>query len=465
MTVLSAYRMVWRVAAACLSGLLFPLAYPAVGCWPLVFVSFVLLLWAVRGIAWRHALYLGMAQGMIAYGISLWWLWNIFGAGAICLWALMAAFTAVFAALLNATEGCFKSPLLKASAAGLWWTAVEFYRSELFALRFPWLTAGSALGPTWISPIVGVYGASFLVLFVCAGLLHRKNIAVAGALGLALLASAVVRPGPAKIAEDRDVLVAAVVQSEDGELRILSDLTRRAASAKPDFVVWPEYALPYDLRRDKGDFAEVCSISRELSATLILGTKTVVGKGARDWRNTALVVEDGRAIGEYYKARPVHFFDDGIPGTVFQPIRSAKGLLGTPICFDGDYSDITRKLVRNGAELLTVPSFDAVPWSRTQHLQHAELFRLRAAENARWIACAASSGVSQIIDPCGQVVASIAPFQPGVCTHRVEMRQNLTFFTRVGWLFPWAAMAMSCAMLAAAAMGAWRRRTGTYRPR
>lgn len=455
-------RAIWRVLAVVCSGFLFALSCPPTGFWPLLFVSCTLFLWAIRGVSWRHAFYLGVCQGMIAYATSLWWLWNIFAAGAICLWATMGLFTAVFAALLGAVQGPFPSPLLKAAVAGLWWTAVEFYRAELFTLRFPWLTAGSVLGPTWLSPIIGVYGSSFLVLFACAGLLYKRSMPVAGALGLALFASALFPPGPVSINDNSEFLVVAVVQCEDGELQSLLSLTQESSSAKPDIIVWPEYALPYDVRRDDKDFARVADMTRELSATLVLGTKTVVGKGVRDWRNTALVVEDGQVVGEYYKARPVHFFDDGIPGTILQPIRTSQGLLGTPICFDCDYSDITRKLVTNGAELLTVPSFDSMQWSRAQHLQHAELFRLRAAENGRWIACATSSGVSQIIDPSGRVVASIPPFRPGTCVHRVEKRHSVTFFTRVGWLFPWGALTVCGAILVNAAIASLRRRMRRY---
>jgi apolipoprotein N-acyltransferase len=69
------------------------------------------------------------------------------------------------------------------------------------------------------------------------------------------------------------------------------------------------------------------------------------------------------------------------------------------------------------------------------------LARLRAAENGRWFACAASSGVSQVIDPHGHVQASLPPMETGAFSARIGRRTGLTVFTRVGWLLPWLALA------------------------
>jgi apolipoprotein N-acyltransferase len=128
-------------------------------------------------------------------------------------------------------------------------------------------------------------------------------------------------------------------------------------------------------------------------------------------------------------------------------IATELGALATPICFDCDYTEVARRFARNGAGCFVVPSFDAESWSARQHLQHAVLFRLRAAENARWLACAASSGVSQIIDPHGNVHASLPPMAEGVVRGSIEASNRLTPFTTVGWLFPWAAMAVTVVLL------------------
>jgi len=218
------------------------------------------------------------------------------------------------------------------------------------------------------------------------------------------------------------------------------ELTKTARAESPDLIVWPEYALPYDVRKKPDDLALLHKLCADMEAILVVGAKTTIGPGDRNWHNTALTLDKDRVLGEYYKARPVHFFDDGVPGQSFRPIQTPLGAFGTPICFDCDFSDVPRKLVQHGAEFFAVPSFDARSWSATEHLQHAALFQLRAAETARWLACAASSGVSQIIDPHGNVHKSLPPMTTGTGTSRIGKSRGMTFFVRTGWLFPWLAL-------------------------
>ncbi len=439
-------RFIQQLVLVVISGGLLPLCFPPYGYWPLVLVVFPLLLLATTNTTARRAFYLGMLQGAIGYGLTLHWFLKIFGAGAVPLFAMMALFTSLFCLVFNFVGKQTKSPGLKVFLAAVLWTAIEFYRSELFFLRFPWATPGSALGPTWLSPIVGVYGASFLVLVASAAFLYRKTVALALVLSLVVLSLGIFSPGPVPLDEDEGFLVA-LVQAEECPLQLYVALTKKVQDQEPDLIVWPEYALPYDVRKDAPHFSRLISLCEELEATLVVGTKTVIGSGPKDWYNTALVLDQNGTLGEHYKTRPVHFFNDGIPGRGFTPVKTGLGLVATPICFDCDYSEVARRMVNNGAEFFAVPTFDAEFWTAKQHVQHALLFQLRAAENGRWLACAASSGVSQVIDPHGNVRAQLPLMKPGVVTHRIARCQGKTFFTRVGWLFPWVVLASAVFVL------------------
>ena len=359
---------------------------------------------------------------------------------------IIAAFTALFCLLLNYFAKQTNSATLKLILAATLWTALEFYRSELFFLRFPWITPGSALGPTYLSPIVGVYGMSFLVAAASAGFVHRRTVPLAVFLSICVLSLGLFHPGRVEPDKEGSVTVT-VVQSEASLLQSYVALTKTVRGESPDLIVWPEYALPYDVRKNLDDFATLTNLCAEMDAVLVVGTQTVTGPGDRDWHNTALILDKRGVLGEYYKSRPVHFFNDGIPGRSFQPIQTGLGTFGTPICFDCDYSEVARKMGELGAEYFAAPSFDAESWSANQHLQHALLFRLRAAETGRWFACAASSGVSQFIDPHGNVHKSLPPMKTGVLTQRIGRSAHTTFFLRAGWLFPWLTLACSAILL------------------
>ena len=384
---------------------------------------------------------------MVAYGISLHWLVRIFPAAAVPLWAIVSLFVAAFCLLLNIFRRRIRSPVLLALFASTLWTAIEFYRSELFFLRFPWITPGSSLGPTWLSPIVGVYGASFIVFLVSAALLRWRTFPIALAAALAVSLLRAFPPGPVVPATNACINVAAV-QSEECFLRSYLSLTAKGTSGRSQLVVWPEYSVPYDIRQRPDDLALVKDLCVRRGITLVFGTKTTEGPGKSAWRNTALTVDARGVIGEYYKARPVHFFDDGLPGVSYDPIQTRLGAMGTPICFDCDYTEVLRRMTLRGADFFAVPSFDAKEWSSDQHVQHAVLFRLRAAENRRWLVCAASSGVSQIIDPHGNVGPSLGPMRQGAISGVIARGKGLTFFTTVGWLFPWVAIVVSIVWVA-----------------
>jgi len=129
-------------------------------------------------------------------------------------------------------------------------------------------------------------------------------------------------------------------------------------------------------------------------------------------------------------------------------IDTPLGRMGTPVCFDCDFQDVVRHMTLDGAEFFAVPSMDAAHWGEKQHIQHAQLFRLRAAENRRPFIVAASSGVSQIINANGWPTQRIPPLVEDVLNGRIIPEKGLTFFTRWGWLTPWLALAFVAGWLA-----------------
>jgi len=206
-----------------------------------------------------------------------------------------------------------------------------------------------------------------------------------------------------------------------------------------DHVVWPEYAVPYDIRAGKADWEAVQELCRDRGITLTFGTQAHAADGTT-WRNIALTVDPTSDRGEHTKVHPVHFFNDGIAGSSAVPVETVHGKIGTPICFDGDYESVVRRMTSAGVELFIVPVMDAESWTARQHDQHAELFRIRACENGRWVFVCASSGVSQIIDPNGQLHGRLGAMADGTLVGSLKKEKRLTFYTRFGWLTPWAVL-------------------------
>ena len=177
--------------------------------------------------------------------------------------------------------------------------------------------------------------------------------------------------------------------------------------------------MPFDIRANPRDWNLVQSLCRERNITLTLGTQSRPG-GGDVWRNIALTLDPTGVLGEHTKVHTVHFFDDGTPGTTALGGSNSHGNAGTPICFDGDYEGVFRGMTSAGAEFFVAPTMDAESWTARQHDQHAELTRIRACENGRWIFVVATSGVSQLIDSNGHLHARLGALQQGIISGTLQ---------------------------------------------
>lgn len=380
---------------------------------------------------------MGFFWGMMAYGISFSWFLGLFHAAATGLWALLSLYIACFAWLQGMAweKGVRGRRWLGFTVMN--WMGWEFLRCEVLPLNFPWMTPAVALGPNVLLPWIGVYGVSALMVLAAAVVVNRPTMggkalaAAAGILGFAALGW----PRTPMVPDAGQAVKVGLVQNENVTMDEYAAQTAKLPG-DIELIVWPEYALPYDVRANRKDLATLQKICRDRKASLVLGTETAI-KGSKDRFNTALALHGGGVWGEHSKIHTVHLFDDGTPGTLAMPVKLPLGFVGTPVCFDCDYEDVVRRMTAAGAEFFAVPSMDAVSWSEREHRQHAVLFQIRACENGRWFAVCASSGVSQIIDPHGMIVGSLGPLVVGELVRTVGRKNELTFFTRIGWLLPW----------------------------
>ncbi len=437
-------RFPMRCVLAVIFGAVYAAAYPPLGMGVLVLPGIAGLLLALRGQSGTRARAIGFLHGLTTYAVGLSWLYHIFGMLAVVLWTVLAAFTALFAEMQGRAglRGWHGWKLVAFTAVN--WCGWEFIRAELFPLRFPWMTAGLAMGPNALLSWIGVYGVSLIVVLAAALFIGRQlkpALAILTVLGAAILLPQRL-PVPGN--EDPKTLEVAGLQLENHALGDFLSGTRKMR-ADVRHVLWPEYAAPFDIRESKRDWESLLQPCRERGITLTLGTQARPG-GGDSWRNVALTLDPTGVLGEHTKVHTVHFFDDGTPGTSALPVQTDHGRLGTPICFDCDYEGVVRKMTAAGAECFLVPMMDAESWGNWQHDQHAELFRIRACENGRWMFVIGTSGVSQLIDANGFVHNRLAAMEQGALSGRLRRETGLTIFTRVGWLFPWCVLgvAMIC---------------------
>src|SRR2546429_2983629 len=119
----------------------------------------------------RQAFYFGLSIGWAVYAPRLAFFWTVFGWPAIALWTVPAFCLGLFVALARVCRLKF------GKLAGLWvpfvWTGVEYFRSELYYLRFSWLNVGYVFSDSpqiFRTTHLGVYGVAMVLMLIVAPL-------------------------------------------------------------------------------------------------------------------------------------------------------------------------------------------------------------------------------------------------------------------------------------------------------
>jgi apolipoprotein N-acyltransferase len=131
----------------------------------------------------------------------------------------------------------------------------------------------------------------------------------------------------------------------------------------------------------------------------------VTGNGSNYYDTAFVVGTNGEIVFQQGKCVPIQFFRDGLPAPEQKVWDSPWGKIGFCICYDLSYTRVTDELVRQGAQLLIVPTMDVEDWGRHQHELHTRVAPVRAAEYGLPIFRLASSGISQAVNAGGGLVA------------------------------------------------------------
>jgi apolipoprotein N-acyltransferase len=387
-------------AAALGLGLLSAAAFASVGIWPAALIAACGLLLLIRNATPEKARFLGLVYGLTYGACTMYWLVNIFSFLAISLIALFGAYFWLWAWLVGLTRG--RSALARAALVAVFAVGIDWLRGDAWYLRFPWYTLPHALAasPPWIAPArwLGTYGLTFAAWFIAGCGAFGRPWAWAG---FALFPACWLLL-PNVSAPER---IALLVQAESGPLdsasRGVDAILPTITATRADLVAMPEYAYPEDVPNVLRFHPEPARLARRFDCPVIFGA--IKGSlGEPDTENVAVVLgPDGDVVGTFAKVRPVPLFADGKPGTRRDVFPVEQGTFGIGICFDFDAPEIAADLTRGGATVLVCPVYDAMSWSRTQHVHHELLIRLRAVENDRWILRPASSGRSEAISPLG----------------------------------------------------------------
>lgn len=470
-----------RFFLAAAAGGVMALALPKPGFWPASWLGLALLFVAVRNMRVRTAALMGLVTGAVYFGVILFWI-TLFGG---LPWVLLVIFESVFFAGFAAAASALspdRTGRMGYVAIPAAWTAMQWLRS-LGPYALTWgsfaHTQADVLPVIQIASVTGPWGIDFLLCLAnlaLAGMVFPTNdtrrvwaVVVTAALIAATVAYGYVamgRPMPS----GREIKVAVIqgslthaVNPKPGftseAFGLYRDMTLRAAKTKPDMIIWPETTIP-EIIAQPGWGSLLSRLAAQTRTTLMVG-----GYDASPVRESYNAVHAygrrGEKLGVYRKVHLVPFGEfvpmrdrlpflrnygiravDVLPGKSHNLIGIGPGKIGTSICFESLFPQISRVETLHGAELLCILTNDA--WfGRTQAAnQHLMMARLRAVETRRYVVRSASTGVSALIDPCGRSIAELGMFKRGVLTGSVRFREGLTPYVRFGDWFAHACVGL-----------------------
>jgi len=355
----------------------------------------------------RKVFYPMLVLGFLFYAPQLAFFWNIFKAASIALWLVLAVWLALFGLILYFVRRRFGDDWMLVLAPFIW-TGLEYFRCELYYLRFGWMTFGMAgnfaLGLPFAQ--LGVFGCGF-VFVTLAALAHHYGISKTAKPVFLFVAIVVLLQltsgGGSKIRGGKRIPVAGVQLEFPNEQQIIPALNRAHTQfTNAQLFMLSEYTFQSPPPQSVRDW---CATNR---VYLVVGGTEPHGE---TFYNTAYVIgTNGTIVHQQVKSVPIQFFKDGLPAPERKVWDSPWGKLGVLTCYDLSYTRVVDDFVRQGAVGLLNPTMDVAAWGAQQHNLHARVAPVRAAEYDIPIFRVASSGISQIVFRDGSVIAS-APFQ------------------------------------------------------
>ncbi len=350
----------------------------------------------------------------------------------------------------------------------LHWTGVPWGRLCLGQINMlPILQSASLFGSYWITWLIVAVNA----LLAYALLYHRRaflcGVIAASLFFSNLLYGAVVRLIPES--ENEQKITVAVIQgnidshekwgsnSYLSTTEIYGEYTRRAAQEGAELVIWPETTFPTALNESRVSSAFVSSLAQECQVMLIVGA--FYEKNGCDYNALYLIEPDGTIREDFYAKRHLVPFGEYVPMrevimTLIPPLAELSALnteiiagegpallmtewgeLGSLICFDSIYEQLTLDSVRQGAELLILSSNDNWFFDSAAVYQHQAQAQLRAIESGRYLARSGNTGISSVVSDEGEILEWIDPLVDGYAVSDVSIQTDHTLYTVIGNLF------------------------------
>ncbi|GAA2508264.1 apolipoprotein N-acyltransferase [Streptomyces gobitricini] len=497
----------WRGAAAVVVGALPALAFPAPSLWWWAYLALVPWMLLIRTAPTGRRAALDGWLGGIGFTLAVHhWLTPSLHVFILLLAALLGLLWAPWGLLVRLMLAGTPSRARAAAALAVvpsGWLMIELVRSWE-GLGGPWGLMGASqwqvppslrvasLGGVWLVSLLVVAVNTAVTLLVSVRTLRATAVAGVVVCAVAVGAAAWWAPAPQPTGQVRVAVVQpGVINGVGGAERRFArgeELTRELAGRDDvDLVVWGESSVGADLTARPAYADRLSALSRQVGAEVLVNVDARRADRPGIYKSSVLVGPEGTTGDRYDKMRLVPFGE-------YVPFRSALGWatsvgkaatedrrrgdrpvvmtvgeqglrLGPLVCFETAFPDMSRHLVRAGAQLLVAQSATSTFQDSWAPGQHASLAALRAAETGRPMVHATLTGVSAVYGPDGgRVGAPLGTDRSAAAVYDVPLAGATTPYIRFGDWAVYGAVAVLVALCAVEGGRAVRRRTAPGTP-
>ena len=393
----------------------------------------------------------------------------------------------------------FLRPLIIAAL----WTVFEWVQT-LGELAFPWsrlaISQSSLAVGLQTASLFGSYFISFMIVLVNSYIAHailfiltqKGGIRTAAIrLSVIICASALLFQYGAGLCiyllntpeENEKRVSVAVIQGNipSGEkwneettektLAVYEKYTAEASKQGAQIVVFPETALPWIVKEGNKRYKYLSELSRTYGVTVLAGALTVDGEN--EYNSILCFTPDGEMSDTVYNKRHLVPFGEYVPmkwlvealvpplanlilssgeiaaGTETDIFELEEGRIGSIICFDSIFEELTLDSTRDGAQLICLSTNDSWFTDSAALYMHNAQAQLRAVECGRYVARAANTGISTVISHRGEVLEELPPLVDGMIVKEVGLRDQRTLYSYIGNTFVYLCIAFLTVFLIA----------------
>lgn len=475
----------WRSVLAVVAGLMIAASFPKIGLAGLAWIGPGLMLAAAIGVTGGQAFRLGYLAGLASSLTALYWLLLIpVKIAPIVGWLLLSAFLALYWGTW--TWAAWKLFPIRLTSARTWPERMEAFLSSTPRQRLVWCLGCAILWVTWemiqarflsgfpwnllgasqyqilpliqIASVTSVYGVSFLIVWLSAGLLcaavvimRRPQQRWAGlremllpfavllvtmSLGFAKMRAYGPSSARLKIGMVQPSIPQTQIWNPEEDIprfRKLLELSKEALKHDPDLLVWPEAAVPsyfrWNTNRIDGVLVldAVANLAREHKVWIITGADDVepspTDPTKLNYFNSSFAISPSGEISAQYRKRRLVIFGEYVPLARWLPfLKDFTGVYGefTPgtgpvpfrlsdlqvsisvlICFEDVFGHWAREHVKRDTDFLLNLTNDGWFGESAAQWQQAATAMFRAVENGLPLVRCTNNGLTCWVDECG----------------------------------------------------------------